>query len=217
MLFDEPIDVPFSIPEFPLELRSIRAYQSLLNHTVLILEDRRTRIEQLLEDGSLLEGVEEALRVARGKIIIIVKNNLSTFSKLISVSSKGFKILYIYSFVRKLETTNREYVICQAFGPLLFLNWLMSKRHARKWRNIDAIAAVSLFRQQLRHQEAFRHSRLAAKFQLLDPHQQAPTKKQLQVEALPDYVNSWLQSAASRHTSWVITIFNNIKLFIILS
>lgn len=86
MLFDEPVDIPFSIPDFPLELRSIRAYKSLLNNTVQILEDRQKRIEQLLEDGSLLEGVEEALRVARGKIFIITKNNLSVFNKLILVS-----------------------------------------------------------------------------------------------------------------------------------
>jgi hypothetical protein len=84
---NEHIDISFLLPDdFPLELKSIRNYQQLVNNTSFILNDRMKRIEILLQDDGLIEGVEDALRVARGKIIIITKNNLATFDRLIKVS-----------------------------------------------------------------------------------------------------------------------------------
>jgi hypothetical protein len=84
---NEHIDISFLLPDdFPLELKSIRNYQQLANNTSFILNDRMKRIEILLQDDGLIEGVEDALRVARGKIIIITKNNLATFDRLIKVS-----------------------------------------------------------------------------------------------------------------------------------
>jgi hypothetical protein len=46
---------------------------------------RQTQLEQLIERKQLPNEVDEDARAARGKIIVIVKNNLSTFDKLLHV------------------------------------------------------------------------------------------------------------------------------------
>jgi hypothetical protein len=85
MMDFEPVEIPYTLPLFPLELHSIRDYQKLLNNCTFILHDRLSRIELLLEDDGLIEGVEEDLRSARGKIIVLTKKNLSTFDRLLRV------------------------------------------------------------------------------------------------------------------------------------
>jgi hypothetical protein len=43
------------------------------------------RIEHLLDSNALVDGVEDDLRLARGKIIVIAKNNLAKFETLVKV------------------------------------------------------------------------------------------------------------------------------------
>lgn len=77
----------FSVDSFALTEDSVLAYKELRNKVVLILQDRSARLDQLLEKQTdLPEEVEDDVRLARGKIMIIVKNNLAKFGKLIDVS-----------------------------------------------------------------------------------------------------------------------------------
>lgn len=82
---------PYSIASFPLTEDTVQNYRDLRNNVVNVLDDRIRRMETLLEDP-LHELVEEDVRVARGKIMVIMKANLTKFGKLLDVS------FYLYCF-----------------------------------------------------------------------------------------------------------------------
>jgi hypothetical protein len=62
--------------------------------------NRQNQLEQLIERKQLPDEVEQDVRAARGKIIVIVKNNLNTFDKLLLVRLSNILSLFIRSVFR---------------------------------------------------------------------------------------------------------------------
>jgi hypothetical protein len=73
------------VPDFPLVENDVQSYKNLVVNVRSILSNRQLRLEQLIDLKHLPNEVDEDARAARGKIIVIVKNNLNTFDKLLQV------------------------------------------------------------------------------------------------------------------------------------
>ncbi|KAI6215021.1 hypothetical protein M3Y94_00336000 [Aphelenchoides besseyi] len=76
----------FSVPDFPSDESTVRGYRELAARVKGIMNDKQTKLENLL-NRNLPNDVDEDVRSARGKIIVIGKNNLSTFEKLLADAS----------------------------------------------------------------------------------------------------------------------------------
>ncbi|CAD5221076.1 unnamed protein product [Bursaphelenchus xylophilus] len=78
---------PLSVITFSSIEHSVNAYRELCQNVNNVLSDRVRRMETLLEDETgLPEEVEDDIRLARGKMMVIMKNNLTKFSKLVDVA-----------------------------------------------------------------------------------------------------------------------------------
>jgi hypothetical protein len=93
-LITAPHREDFSVPEFNLIETDVRGYRRLVDEVRTILTDRQSRLESLIERQQLPDEVDGDVRLARGKIIVIVKNNLSTFDRLLKVTLQNLIISF---------------------------------------------------------------------------------------------------------------------------
>jgi len=77
-------DESFSVPDFELIRTNVQGYRQLVQQVKAVMTDRQARLERLIELQQVPNEVDEDARAARGKIIVIVKNNLTTFEKLLT-------------------------------------------------------------------------------------------------------------------------------------
>ncbi|CAD5214870.1 unnamed protein product [Bursaphelenchus okinawaensis] len=80
-------DMSLSVITFSSVEQSVNAYRELCQNVNAVLNDRINRMENLLEtQKGLPEEVEDDIRLARGKMMVIRKNNLTKFSKLVEAA-----------------------------------------------------------------------------------------------------------------------------------
>ncbi|KAI6181296.1 hypothetical protein M3Y98_00814900 [Aphelenchoides besseyi] len=80
------LDFPFTVPVFPDERPTVGDYSTSSECAVKILEFLVARIDATLELDDLPEVVDGELRSARGKILVLSRNNLQTFRRLVEAA-----------------------------------------------------------------------------------------------------------------------------------
>ncbi|KAI6207138.1 hypothetical protein M3Y94_00995700 [Aphelenchoides besseyi] len=77
------LDFPFTVPVFPDERSTVDDYSTSLECAVKILEFLVARIDATLELDDLPDLIDGELRSARGKILVLSRNNLQMFRRLV--------------------------------------------------------------------------------------------------------------------------------------
>lgn len=67
----------FSVPIFSLVENDVQGYKNLVSNVKSIMTNRESRLEHLMERKQLPNEVDEDVRAARGKIIVIVSFKLN--------------------------------------------------------------------------------------------------------------------------------------------